>query len=85
MRSPCPECGSTELQTAEVVAQSLHFNLLPHIGSLGAKVQSVVCMDCGSMRLFVPRLQQARIRKSEYWSPVDVAEGGGSAADETVR
>lgn len=79
MHSPCPECGSKNLQAGDVLAQGLYFDLLPNIGSLGAKLRSVVCMECGSMRLFVPGIHRRRIEKSKHWRAVEAneSEGGG--------
>lgn len=64
---PCPECGSTDLRAASVPAQGMSMNLLPEIGSIGAKFRAVVCADCGFLRLFVPGLHLARLRRSKRW------------------
>ena len=73
--SPCPSCdgGNVFVAKKEISAGGGHAPYyLPDLGSFMsvAKLNVVVCSDCGFMRFFATREAREKLRESEKWKRV---------------
>lgn len=73
--SPCPECGSDAVYQYDglIDTSTIGGELLPKLSSgrfSSAKMQAVVCGDCGFLRYFVDQEALQNLRSSTRWSRV---------------
>jgi len=73
--SPCPECKSDEVYRSQSLADTTTIGgeLLPKLSTSkfsSAKVQPVVCGDCGLLRLFVADESLQKMKSSKHWARV---------------
>lgn len=74
-RSPCPECGSSDLHKPEKPVSSgggYAPDLLPGLSSVfkSGKLDVVLCGNCGLIRLYARREALERLRSSKKWDRV---------------
>jgi hypothetical protein len=73
-RKCCPECGGTNLysQSGISVRGGYGPDLLPGAGSLfvSARVEAIVCTDCGLIRYFASRDALRKIAGNDKWKRV---------------
>ncbi len=65
----CPECGG-QLHTTETGAKGGYGpNLLPGLGRFlsGARMNVVLCEDCGLLRLYADRSVLQKLQSSPKW------------------
>lgn len=70
----CPGCGGSDLYVTTTDASgSLGPDLLPGIGSVltGAKLDVVVCKECGHLGLFVPTRYLEKLSDARKWRKVE--------------
>ena len=73
--SPCPECKSDEVYRSKSLADTTTIGgeLLPKLSTSkfsSAKVQPVVCGDCGLLRFFVEDAGLEKMKSSKHWARV---------------
>ena len=75
--SRCPECGGGSLYRTTVgsgpvggAANGIMFDLLPELGTFFsyAKMDSVVCRDCGLLRFYVSPESRNRLDEAQGWT-----------------
>lgn len=73
--SPCPTCESSNLYTSEKAVSSgggYAPNYLPGLGPAlrSARLDIIVCADCGHMRYFASEEARAKLSQSSKWRRV---------------
>jgi len=69
----CPECGGVSLYAASVEsAGAAGPVLLPGLGTFlsYAKMQVVLCRDCGLLRFYAPKAARSRVVHSAAWQRI---------------
>jgi hypothetical protein len=66
---PCPNCSGGTLYARSVDGAGGTFQLLPGLGSFlsYAKLQVVICGDCGLIRLFADESATAKLAHADDW------------------
>lgn len=68
--SPCPNCRGEVLYTSPTTTNGEGPALLPRLGRLfsPAKLDVVVCADCGLVRLFAGEAERRQLEKGRTWT-----------------
>jgi predicted nucleic-acid-binding Zn-ribbon protein len=79
--SPCPNCGSRTLYAGPAMVSGAGHGPDLLAGLRGffrrARFVTVVCRDCGLMRLFASAEDRQRLSESSQWKTVTPSDRGG--------